>query len=214
MGRRSKTIAALGVASVGLVSGSVAAPQASAHSMPGCGDDPVVPIFASQPTSVRTNLLTPGIQQDAAINATLAWDVLSDVAFFTPAFGNPTVAYSTFSDPDAGLAGRAFRQTTGTGSGCRLASGTPALNLVHFDGQPAITTINEKQCIFAHELGHVIGTAHSNNAAQNDTPQAAHSSADSIMRGGEHPARCHVLPPGVPPGGPRTADIADANFKY
>ncbi len=145
------------------------------------------------------------------MNATFAWDVLTDVQFFTPTIGSATIAYITFADPNANLAGRATWQTSGTGAGCRIVLANAGLNTVHFDGQPGLVTLGEKQCIFAHELGHTMGIAHSNNAADHDTPQGAHAAGESIMRGGEHAARCHN---GAPPGAPRNADIADANFKY
>lgn len=71
---------------------------------------------------------------------------------------------------------------------------------------------NDKGCIFAHEVGHALGLAHSNIAAHHDsTGEAAHSAADSIMRGKSHDSRCHVS---EPPTGPRASDKSDTNAYY
>lgn len=109
------------------------------------------------------------------------------------------------NDPSTSLAGWS---DVSWGSDCLIDAHTNFLNAPHLDTRP--DTIGEKQCIAVHELGHSVGLSHSNQTAS-ILGLTAHTASESVMRGGEHSARCHVTDP---PLRLRSADIADINAKY
>ncbi len=194
-----KVVASAGVlATIALGS----APGVGAHSLPnlqaGCAQN-TTPRFNGPNITFGSNV--GGDPTTAAFDAADAWTWFTDINFTKGAVGSITAGVLTNPDPDvAGV-------TTPVTSGCMFVSASVFYNSTHVQGR---ATIAEKRCIYAHEIGHAIGLAHSNVAAENDTGGAAHTAAESIMRGHEHASRCHNGAPFVP----GSADIADVNAKY
>lgn len=156
----------------------------------------------------RWALNTWGNQTDLNVTeiTTTGWDVYV-TSYADPDQGNAGVTEPVIDNtPDYPPGG-----TNPSFFWCRFEHATVRWNTTHVNNAGNWAG-NDKGCIIAHEAGHALGLGHSNIANHNDTgPPPGHTAGDSVMRGGEHPNRCHAA---TPPFGPRAGDISDVNAKY
>lgn len=201
--RHSAVRSALGAMSVGLLLATTKT-SASSHSVNGCGDER--PTWANQ-IRYDTDPAMGAQGTNAAHNTAAAWDFLTEVDLELVST-NTELLMTVGTIEDQSVAG--FSDIT-VDTNCVIVGAKAALNDEHWAGRPEYQTLDEKECIFAHEIGHTVGLAHSNQASAHDSADPPHAQANTIMRGGEHPTRCHVS---NPPAAPRAADGNDIATYY
>lgn len=178
---------------------------AEAHSLNGCGA--TRPIQDEMVNEFRVDAANIGAAAQAGARLTAAaWDQDTVLGVVESTSGVDLI-YTRIDDRTRpGLAGRAIWPPEDQWVNCRMAGGKATINNAHFDPNlgAAPMSIQEKGCIYAHEAGHIWGLAHSNLPDHTDTNTAGHTVNTSMMRGNEHPHRCHGF---FPPGAPLQADI-------
>lgn len=184
------------------------ASPAAAHSDTPC-DPWTTPRFSGPNLYYSTDQVAPGLAYaiTGIRQAANAWSWFTEISL-TEA---PSLGTHIWWTVEAGWGASTAGAMDRTRSGCTYTSAHGIISADHFVGGGGQYTVDEKQCIAAHEFGHAFGLGHSNIAGENDTPLPAHTQGPSIMRGNEHSARCHVA---SPPLGPGNEDVIDVNAKY